>query len=380
MRGPSLARASGLCPTSEQPHWEPSSVSSATLTDYDVCLWSEGSHFRAYEKLGAHPAERDGVAGARFAVWAPDAEGVSVVGDFNGWREGVHRMTPVASSGIWECFVPGVGRSALYKFAITSRYHGQRGEKADPFAFAAEIRPLSASKVWDLSGYAWGDDDWMKRRVGANAVDAPMSTYEVHLGSWRRNPDQANRWLTYRELATELVDYVADMGFTHVEFLPLSEHPLDASWGYQTVGYYAPTSRFGTPQDFMFLVDALHRRGIGVILDCVPAHFPRDGHGLGWFDGTHLYQHTDPRLGDHPAWGTFIFNYGRTEISNFLISNALFWLDKDHIDGLRVAAVASMLYLDYSRNEGEWIPNRYAARENIDALDCLRRPTEPGHG
>jgi 1,4-alpha-glucan branching enzyme len=350
------------------------------LTDYDVYLWSEGSHFRAYEKLGAHPAERDGVAGTRFAVWAPDAESVSVVGDFNAWREGVHRMWPVASSGIWECFVPGVGRGALYKFAITSRYHGHRTEKADPFAFAAEIRPLSASKVWDLSGYTWGDDDWMKRRVRANAVDAPMATYEVHLGSWRHNPDQANRWLTYREMATELVDYVADMGFTHVEFLPVSEHPLDASWGYQTVGYYAPTSRFGTPHDFMHLVDTLHRRGIGVILDWVPAHFPRDGHGLGWFDGTHLYEHADPRLGEHRDWGTYIFNFGRREVANFLIGNALFWLDRYHIDGLRVDAVASMLYLDYSRADGEWVPNQYGGRENLDAIHFLRRLNERVYG
>jgi 1,4-alpha-glucan branching enzyme len=355
-------------------------VTSATLTDYDVYLWAEGSHFRAYDKLGAHLVERNGVAGTRFAVWAPDAESVSVVGDFNGWREGAHRLRPVASSGIWECFVPHVGPGTLYKFAITSRYYGQRTEKADPYAFAAEIRPLSASKVWDLSRYQWRDDEWMRRRAQANALDAPMSIYEVHLGSWRRNPYEGNRWHSYRELAMQLVDYVADMGFTHVEFLPVSEHPLDASWGYQTVGYYAPTSRFGTPDDFMVLVDALHRRGIGVILDWVPAHFPRDGHGLGWFDGTHLYEHADPRLGEHRDWGTYVFNFGRKEVANFLISNALFWLDRYHIDGLRVDAVASMLYLDYSRSDGDWVPNQYGGRENIDAIHFLRRLNERVYG
>ena len=355
-------------------------MSSATLTDYDVYLWAEGSHFRAYEKLGAHLAERDGVAGTRFAVWAPDALRVSVVGDFNGWREGVHALTPIASTGIWECFIPGVGRGALYKYAIVSRYDGHYAEKADPYGFAAEIRPLTASKVWDLDGYAWGDNDWMQRRIRANAIDAPMSVYEVHLGSWRRAPEDGNRWLTYRELAVTLVDYLAEMGYTHVEFLPISEHPLDASWGYQTVGYYAPTSRFGTPQDFMYLVDALHQRGIGVILDWVPAHFPRDGHGLGYFDGSHLYEHADPRLGEHRDWGTFIFNYGRTEIANFLIGNALFWLDRYHIDGLRVDAVASMIYLDYSRKEGEWVPNQYGGRENLAAVQFLRRLNERVYG
>jgi 1,4-alpha-glucan branching enzyme len=350
------------------------------LTDYDAYLWAEGSHFRAYEKLGAHVARRDGVVGTRFAVWAPDAEHVSVVGDFNGWRDGAHLMTPAASTGIWECFIPGVGPGALYKYAITSRYHGHRAEKADPYAFAAEIRPLSASKVCDLSGYAWGDEEWMATRGRTDILTAPVSTYEVHLGSWRRVPAEGGRWLTYRELAAQLTDYVADMGYTHVELLPVSEHPLDASWGYQTVGYYAPTSRFGPPQDFMFLVDSLHRRGIGVILDWVPAHFPRDGHGLGYFDGTHLYEHADPRLGEHRDWGTFIFNYGRREVANFLISNALFWLDRYHIDGLRVDAVASMLYLDYSRAEGEWVQNRFGGRENLEAIDFLRRLNERVHG
>jgi 1,4-alpha-glucan branching enzyme len=351
-------------------------VTSATLTDYDVHLWAEGTHYRAYEKLGAHLAERDGVAGTRFAVWAPNARQVSVVGDFNGWEPGVHRMKPVGSSGVWECFIPGVGVGALYKYSILSRYHNYWVEKADPYAFASEIRPQTASKVWDLSGYAWGDGEWLGRRGRAHAVGAPVSVYEVHLGSWRRVPGEGNRWLSYRELAPLLADYVHDLGYTHVEFLPVSEHPLDASWGYQMVGYYAPTSRFGRPEDFMFLVDTLHRRGIGVILDWVPAHFPRDEHGLGYFDGTHLYEHADPRRGAHQDWGTFIYNYGRNEVSNFLISNALFWLDKYHVDGLRVDAVASMLYLDYSRKPGEWTPNQYGGRENLEAIAFLRRLNE----
>jgi len=355
-------------------------VSTATLTDFDVYLWSEGTHYRAYEKLGAHLTERHGVAGTHFAVWAPDAGAVSVVGDFNGWRPGANPMNSVKSSGIWECFIPAVGQGAVYKYAITSRVHDYWVEKADPYGFAAEIRPRTASKVWDLSGHEWGDREWMTRRGRAQALDAPMAIYEVHFGSWRRVPEQDNRWLTYREMAPLLADYVHDMGYTHVEFLPLTEHPLDASWGYQTVGYYAPTSRFGTPQDLMFLIDTLHQRGIGVILDWVPAHFPRDQHGLGYFDGTHLYEHADPRLGAHPDWGTFIYNYGRKEISNFLISNALFWLDKYHIDGLRLDAVASMIYLDYSRKEGEWTPNEYGGRENLQALSFLRRLNERVYG
>ncbi len=351
-------------------------MSSATLTDYDVYLWAEGSHYRAYEKLGAHLAEENGVAGTHFAVWAPDAREVAVIGDFNAWQPWVHRMHPVNASGVWECFIPGVRQGNLYKYAITSRYGNYHVEKADPYAFASEIRPQTASKVWDLSGYEWKDSEWLGRRGRAAARDAPIAVYEVHLGSWRRVPEQGNRWLNYRELAHQLGDYVHDLGYTHVEFLPVSEHPFDGSWGYQTVGYYAPTSRHGTPQDFMYLVDYLHQRGIGVILDWVPAHFPRDAHGLGYFDGTHLYEHSDPRLGAHQDWGTFIFNYGRREIGNFLIGNALFWFDKYHIDGLRVDAVASMLYLDYSRKEGEWVPNRFGGRENLDAIDFLRRFNE----
>jgi 1,4-alpha-glucan branching enzyme len=351
-----------------------------SLTDYDVYLWKEGSHHRAYEKLGAFPAVQDGVAGARFVVWAPDADRVSVIGDFNGWRRDVNLLHPVESSGVWEGFVPGAAHGMLYKYGINSRYHGYRVEKADPCGFATEIRPQTASKIWDLSRYTWSDQKWMATRKRAHALDAPISIYEVHLGSWMRIPEEGGRWLTYREAAVKLVDYVKQMGYTHVEFLPLTEHPLDASWGYQTVGYFAPTSRFGTPDDLMYLIDALHRNNIGVILDWVPAHFPRDEHGLGYFDGTHLYEHSDPRKGAHTDWGTFIFNYGRREVGNFLISNALFWLDKYHIDGLRVDAVASMLYLDYSRKEGEWIPNEYGGRESLEAVAFLRRLNERVYG
>jgi 1,4-alpha-glucan branching enzyme len=355
-------------------------MSTATLTDFDRYLWSEGSHFRAYEKLGAHLTERNGVQGTHFAVWAPNAREVSVVGDFNGWRAGADPLHPVGTTGIWAGFIPGVGQGAVYKYAITSHHHDYRVLKADPFAFATEQRPRTGSVVWDLSGYEWGDRDWRARRGQAQALNAPIAIYEVHLGSWRRDPDDNNRWLTYRETADRLAEYVHHLGYTHVELLPVTEHPLDMSWGYQPVGYFAPTSRFGTPQDFMYFVDTLHRKGIGVILDWVPAHFPRDEHGLGYFDGTHLYEHSDPRMGQHQDWGTFIFNYGRREVSNFLISNAVFWLDKYHIDGLRVDAVASMLYLDYSRKEGEWVPNQYGGRENLDAIAFLRRFNEVVYG
>ncbi|MBI2805259.1 MAG: 1,4-alpha-glucan branching protein GlgB [Planctomycetes bacterium] len=353
---------------------------STFLTDYDLYLLGEGNHNRIYEKLGAHLLTLDGVAGTHFAVWAPNAHEVCVVGDFNGWRHGAFYLNSRGNSGVWDGFIPHVGVGALYKFSIHSRHLGYQVEKADPYGFAAETRPLSASKVWDLSQYAWSDAAWMARRGKANRLDAPIAIYEIHLGSWRRVPEEGNRWLTYRELATRLTDYVKAMGYTHVEFLPVSEHPLDASWGYQTVGYFAPTSRFGTPDDFRFLVDTLHQAGIGVVLDWVPAHFPRDGHGLAYFDGTHLYEHEDPRKGEHTEWGTKIFNFGRNEVCNFLISNALFWLDKYHIDGLRVDAVASMLYLDYARKEGEWIPNQYGGRENLDAVAFLRRLNERVYG
>jgi 1,4-alpha-glucan branching enzyme len=355
-------------------------VNTTALTDYDVYLWSEGSHFRAYEKLGAHLTRQDDKEGTQFVVWAPDALQVSVIGTFNGWDPDLNPMNSVRSSGLWECFIRGIGQGTLYKYSIVSKYNDYRVDKADPYGFAAEIRPQTASKVWDLSHYTWGDQEWLDRRRRAHGLDVPITIYEVHLGSWRRVPEQNNRWLTYREMAPLLADYVYSMGYTHVELLPVSEHPLDASWGYQTVGYYAPTSRFGTPDDFMHLIDVLHQRGIGVILDWVPAHFPRDEHGLGYFDGTHLYEHADPRKGEHQDWGTFIFNYGRTEVSNFLINNALFWLDRYHIDGLRVDAVASMLYLDYSRRAGEWVPNPFGGHENLEAIAFLRRFNERVYG
>jgi 1,4-alpha-glucan branching enzyme len=346
------------------------------LTNYDLYLLAEGNHYRIYEKLGAHVGKRDGTAGTHFAVWAPNARQVSVIGDFNGWRPNQHLLECRGSSGIWEGFVPNVGSGTLYKYAIDSRYGNYRVDKADPYGFAAEIRPRTASKVWDLSEYTWGDGRWLSDRGQTHAYSAPISIYEVHLGSWKRDPEERDRWLSYRELAPQLTEYVRQMGFTHVEFLPVSEHPFDGSWGYETVGYFAPTSRFGTPSDFMYLVDTLHQNGIGVILDWVPAHFPRDEHGLGYFDGTHLYEHSDPRQGEQRDWGTFVFNYGRNEVANFLISNALFWLDKYHVDGLRVDAVASMLYLDYGRKPGEWVPNEHGGRENLEAVAFLRRLNE----
>jgi len=346
------------------------------LSDFDLHLFMEGTHYRTWERLGAHPGVKNGVQGTWFAVWAPNAERVAVIGDFNGWDRAQNPLVSRGDSGIWEGFVPAVAKGALYKYAIESRVGGYQAEKTDPYGFFCEIRPKTASVVWDLSGYEWDDGEWMASRAQKNALDAPISVYEVHLGSWMRVPEEGNRWLTYRELAPKLAEYVKEMGFTHVEFLPVSEHPLDASWGYQTLGYFSPTSRFGTPQDFMYLVDVLHRNGIGVIIDWVPAHFPTDGHGLGFFDGTHLYEHADPKKGLHADWGTFIFNYGRTEVANFLLSNANFWLEVYHIDGLRVDAVASMLYLDYSRKDGEWIPNEYGGRENLEAIAFLKRMNE----
>jgi 1,4-alpha-glucan branching enzyme len=313
-------------------------------------------------------------------VWAPNAKRVSVIGDFNGWNPEAHVMQCRPEAGVWECFVPGVGVGALYKYRVVSHHNGYEADKADPYGFATEIRPRTASKVWDLSRYEWRDARWMGERARRNAHDAPISIYEVHLGSWMRAPEAGNRWLTYRELAEKLASYVTEMGYTHVELLPITEHPFDGSWGYQTVGYFAPTSRFGTPDDFMLLVDTLHQRGIGVIVDWVPAHFPTDEHGLAFFDGTHLYEHADPRRGMHPEWGTFVFNFGRWEVRNFLISNALFWFDKYHLDGLRVDAVASMLYLDYARRGGEWIPNRYGGNEDLDAIDFLRVMNERVYG
>jgi 1,4-alpha-glucan branching enzyme len=347
-------------------------MSGPTLTDFDLYLFTEGKYDRVYEKLGAHICEVDGKPGVSFCVWAPNAQSVHVVGDFNGWTPGKTPMQLHSDAGVWECFVPSLGSGALYKYYVESRYAGYRVDKADPYGFAAEIRPRTASKVWDLSGYQWGDREWIEARVKRQPQQVPSSIYEVHLGSWQRVPEENNRWLTYREIAPKLAEYAKQMGFTHVEFLPVSEHPFDGSWGYQTVGYFAVTSRYGTPDDFMYLVDTLHQHGIGVILDWVPAHFPRDEHGLGYFDGTHLYEHADARQGVHPDWDTFVFNYGRSEVRNFLVSNALFWFDRYHVDALRVDAVASMLYLNYGREDGEWIPNRYGGNENLEAIEFLR--------
>jgi 1,4-alpha-glucan branching enzyme len=350
------------------------------LTEQDIYLFREGSHFRLYEKLGAHLLTVGGQAGTLFAVWAPNAERVAVVGDFNGWDGTRHRLGPRwDGSGIWEGFIPGLGRGAMYKYLITSKIDRRTTEKGDPFAFHWEVPPRSASVVWDLD-YAWGDGDWMAARKDRNSLQAPISIYEVHLGSWRRVPEEGNRFLTYRETAPLLAGYIKDMGFTHVEFLPVMEHPFYGSWGYQTLGYFAPTSRYGTPQDFMALVDELHQNGIGVILDWVPSHFATDGHGLQMFDGSCLYEHMDPQKGFHPDWKSFLFNYGRNEVREFLTSSAMFWLEKTHADGLRIDAVASMLYLDYSRKDGEWTPNAYGGRENLEALGFIRRFNEAVYG
>jgi len=342
------------------------------LTDDDVYLFNEGSHYRLYMKLGAHLQTVEGKEGACFAVWAPNAEQVSVIGDFNGWNKESHILRPRGQSGIWEGFIPGLQRGELYKYHIKSRFNGYQVDKTDPFAIYRQVPPETASRIWDLN-YEWGDQEWMANRRGRNSLSSPQSIYEVHLGSWARVPEEGNRPLTYREMAKKLADYVVRMGFTHVEFLPVMEHPFAGSWGYQTTGYFAPTSRFGTPQDFMYLIDYLHQHGIGVYLDWVPSHFPTDEHGLAYFDGTHLFEHADPRQGFHPDWGSYIFNYGRNEVRSFLMSSALMWLDIYHADGLRVDAVASMLYLDYSRKEGEWIPNQYGGRENLEAISFLRR-------
>jgi 1,4-alpha-glucan branching enzyme len=342
------------------------------LSDQDLYLFNEGSNYRLYETMGAHLVSNDGQTGAVFSVWAPNARQVSVIGNFNEWDSKSNLLTPRGESGIWEGFIPGATRGALYKFHIESRQHGYHVDKADPIGLWHEKPPRTASVVWDLD-YQWGDQEWMTRRAAHNSLRTPQAIYEVHLGSWRRVPEEHNRPLTYRETAPYLAEYAARMGFTHVEFLPVMEHPFYGSWGYQTTGYFAPTSRYGTPQDFMYLVDCLHQAGIAVILDWVPSHFPSDAHGLAYFDGTHLYEHADSRQGFHPDWKTHIFNYGRTEVRSFLMSSAMFWFDKYHVDGLRVDAVASMLYLDYSRKHGEWIPNKYGGRENIEAIDFLRR-------
>ena len=342
------------------------------LSDWDYHLFNEGSHTRLWEKLGSHIVTRNGVKGTMFAVWAPNAAWVSVMGDWNGWNPDQHQLEDRGPSGIWEGFVPHVGKGAHYKFHIRSKYHDYRVDKADPFAFLHETPPATASVVWDLD-YEWHDGDWMRDRAGRNAFTAPMSIYEMHIGSWKRDGD---RPLTYRELAEPLSQYLRKMNFTHVELLPVMEHPFYGSWGYQCTGYFAPTSRLGTPQDLMYLIDVLHQNEIGVILDWVPSHFPTDGHGLSYFDGTHLYEHADPRKGFQPDWGSLVFNLGRNEVRSFLLSSALYWLGVFHTDGLRVDAVASMLYLDYSRKEGEWIANEFGGRENIEAINFLRRLNE----
>jgi len=342
------------------------------FSEYDIHLFKEGSHARLYDKLGAHFIKEKGLDGVCFAVWAPDARAVSVIGDFNGWDSQRHPLSARwDGSGIWEGFVPGLAQGSRYKYHIVSRNNGYSVNKTDPYAFFWEIAPKTASRLWDLE-YQWSDQEWMKTRKRQNSLQSPISVYEVHLGSWRRVPEEGNRFLTYREIARQLVDYLYETGFTHVEFLPVMEHPFYGSWGYQVLGYFAPTSRYGEPQDFMYLVDYLHQHGIGVILDWVPSHFPSDEHGLAFFDGTHLYEHADGKKGFHPDWKSYIFNYGRHEVRAFLLSSAVFWLDKYHIDGLRVDGVASMLYLDYSRKEGEWIPNEYGGRENLEAVGFLR--------
>ena len=345
-------------------------IAPSLLTPFDLHLFNEGTHSHLYEKLGAHPVPESG--GTTFAVWAPNADSVSVIGDFNGWDRTASPLQPREQSGIWEGFVDGAHHGSMYKYYIHSRVTRAGADKADPFATFAEPPPRQASVVWDLT-YDWQDKAWMDERSRSNGRAAPWSVYEMHLGSWMRVPEDNNRFLTYRELAPRLADYVRGLGFTHVEFMPVMEHPFYGSWGYQVTGYFAPTSRYGTPQDFMYLVEHLHQKGIGVILDWVPSHFPADEFGLQNFDGTHLFEHADPRLGVHPDWGSSIFNYGRNEVRGFLVSSALSWLNRYHIAGLRVDAVASMLYLDYSRKAGEWIPNKFGGRENLEAVDLLRR-------
>jgi 1,4-alpha-glucan branching enzyme len=345
------------------------------IRDQDLHFFNEGTHSRLFNHFGGHLVEFDGQRGAYFAVWAPNARRVSVIGDFNGWKADVNVLRPLAHSGIWEGFIPGLDRGTIYKYHIVSHYNGYTVDKADPYGFLHETPPRTASVLWDLE-YQWNDGEWMNRRREQNWFNQPVSVYEVHLGSWRRVPEEGNRSLNYREIAPRLAEYVNEMGFTHVELMPVMEHPFFGSWGYQVTGYFAPTSRYGTPQDLMWMIDYLHQHGIGVILDWVPSHFPTDEHGLSYFDGTHLYEHADQRLGFHPDWNSYIFNYGRNEVRAFLLSSAHFWLDTYHADGLRVDAVASMLYRDYSRREGEWIPNQFGGRENLEAIGFLRQMNE----
>ena len=361
-----------MSPNLASPEAPPVRYDVSLLTDNDLYLFNEGSHYRLYDKMGAHVTESKGVQGTVFSVWAPNARNVYVIGSFNGWDHGSHPLQTRGSSGIWEGFIPGAGKGTVYKFHIVSNHHGHRVDKADPIGLLHEKPPRTASVVWDLE-HSWNDADWLSKRAERKSLHAPMSVYEVHMGSWMRVPEEHNRPLTYREIAPRLAEYAGKLGFTHVQFLPIMEHPFYGSWGYQTTGYFAPTARYGTPQDFMYLVDYLHQHNIGVLLDWVPSHFPTDAHGLAYFDGTHLYEHADSRQGFHPDWKTLIFNYGRAEVRSFLMSSAMFWLDSYHIDGLRVDAVASMLYLDYSRKEGEWIPNKFGGRENLEAIEFLRR-------
>jgi 1,4-alpha-glucan branching enzyme len=348
------------------------------ISDLDVHLFCEGTHARIYEKLGAHLTTRGGVAGTQFGVWAPNAQAVCVVGDFNGWKTNATPLGRIAGTGIWNGFVPGVHRGELYKYRLVSPAGHVLPDKADPYGVAQQMPPNTASVVWNLD-YAWQDQRWMSERSERSAVTSPMSVYEVHLGSWMRVPEDGYRSLSYVEIAPKLVEHIQRLGFTHVEFLPVMEHPFFGSWGYQVTGYFAPSTRYGSPQDFMALIDALHQNGIGVILDWPPAHFPADGHGLVYFDGTHLYEHADPRQREHPEWGSVLFDYGRLEVQSFLTSNAIFWLDKFHADGIRVDGVTSMLHLDYGRAEGQWVPNRHGGRENLDAVAFLRRLNDAVH-
>lgn len=368
-----LSNSSGNTIEMQDPYAVPSMIS-----DFDRHLFNSGTHWRIYDKLGAHIREVHGTVGVNFAVWAPNAQSVQLVGDFNHWDGRSHSMQKQIPSGIWELFVPNIGAGQKYKFRVRTQ-DGQVIDKTDPYGVFAELPPRTASIVTPLDDYQWHDQTWMDRRRNENQLDKPISVYEVHLGSWRKSESGVHGWMNYRDIAHQLVQYCKEMGFTHIELMPVSEHPFTGSWGYQTVGYFSVTSRYGTPQDFMYFVDHCHQNGIGVIIDWVPAHFPKDGHGLRQFDGSALYEHADPRQGEHPDWGTMIFNFGRNEVRNFLISNALFWLDKYHIDGLRVDAVASMLYLDYSRKEGEWIPNAYGGRENIEAIHLLREFNVQAH-
>ncbi|MGB5684183.1 MAG: 1,4-alpha-glucan branching protein GlgB [Candidatus Electrothrix sp.] len=361
-------------------HYQGIAAPESWLGDLDKYLFGEGTHERAYDKLGAHLVTFNKQKGVVFSVWAPNARQVSVIGDFNEWNGDACPMQP-SNAGIWTIFIPGLQEHTVYKYRITTQ-ENEQFDKSDPYGFSMELRPNTGSVVANLQGYQWQDEGWLKKREQHQTLNSPISVYEVHIGSWRREPDEkwGSRYLTYRELAETLIPYVLEMGYTHIELLPIAEYPFDGSWGYQVLGFFAPTSRYGTPQDFMYFIDQCHQQNIGVILDWVPAHFPKDGSGLNYFDGTHLYAHEDPRQGEHQDWGTMIFNYGRNEVRSFLISNALFWIDKYHIDGLRVDAVASMLYLDYSREEGEWLPNAFGGRENLAAISFLRKTNEVVHG